>query len=99
MIRISEANRNGVIWRVATFKDVLLTNVTGLDTLDYTANEARKLQCTFRSDYWDEEVGSGVSLGDSEPAEWKSEMGDINNTDHYFGMDNLRPGFPQAGNP
>lgn len=99
LIRISEANRNGVIWRIATFKDVLLTNVTGLDTLDYTANEARKLQCTFRSDYWDEEVGSGISLGDSEPAEWKSEMGDINNTDHYFGMDNQRPGFPQAGNP
>ena len=59
---VLEANRNGVIWRKATFKDVMLVGVTGLDTLDYTNNEARKLQCVFRSDYWDEELASDLDL-------------------------------------
>lgn len=61
-MRIIEANRNGVAWRVVTFKDVMLTNLTGLDTLNYTSNEARKLQCTFRSDWWNEELGTGTKL-------------------------------------
>jgi hypothetical protein len=57
-MRILEANRNGVIWRDVLFKDVMLTEVTGLDGLDYTNSEARKLTCKFRSDYWDEFLGS-----------------------------------------
>lgn len=97
-VQVIEANRNGVIWRIATFKDVLLTNVTGLDTLDYTANEARKLQCTFRSDYWDEQLGTGIVLGTG-PAEWNNEIGTINDETNgseanYFGTNNNRPGFP-----
>ena len=32
----------------------MLTNITGIDTLDITTNESPKLQCTFRSDYWDD---------------------------------------------
>lgn len=55
-VRIAEANRDGTIWRSYLFHDVLLTGVTGLDSLDYTNNEARKLQIKFRSDYWDEEL-------------------------------------------
>ena len=32
----------------------MVTNVTGLDSLNYTTNEAATLQVTFRSDYWQE---------------------------------------------
>ena len=53
-IEIKMANRDGTVWRVVKLWDVLLTGVTGLDGLDITANEAPKLQCTFRSDYWDD---------------------------------------------
>jgi hypothetical protein len=56
-VRIAEANRDGSIWRSVLFHDVLLTGVTGADSLEYTNNEARKLQIKFRSDYWDEELG------------------------------------------
>jgi hypothetical protein len=34
----------------------MLTGVTGLDTLDYSSNDARKLQVKFRADFWDEEL-------------------------------------------
>jgi hypothetical protein len=55
-LRIAEANRNGEIWRSYIFHHVMLTGVTGLDDLDYTSNDARTLQCTFRCDYWDDEL-------------------------------------------
>lgn len=60
-IRIAEANRDGTVWRSFIFHDVLLTGVTNIDTLDYSNNEARKLQVKFRSDYWDEEMASASS--------------------------------------
>ena len=53
-IEIKMANRDGTVWRVVKLWDVMLTNITGLDGLDITANESPKLQCTFRSDYWDD---------------------------------------------
>lgn len=53
-MRISEANRDGSIWREFIFGKVILKNVSGLDTLDYTNNEARKLTCVFKVDWWDE---------------------------------------------
>ena len=53
-IEIKMANRDGTVWRVVKLWDVLLTNITGLDGLDITTNESPKLQCTFRSDYWDD---------------------------------------------
>ena len=53
-IEIKMANRDGTVWRVVKLWDVLLINITGLDGLDITANESPKLQCTFRSDYWDD---------------------------------------------
>ena len=55
-MRISEANRDGTIWRSYEFKDVMLKGVTGLEGLDYTSNDARKLTCVFRSDWWTDEI-------------------------------------------
>lgn len=55
-VRIAEANRNGEIWRSYIFHKVMLTGVSGLESLNYTDNEARKLTITFRSDYWDEDL-------------------------------------------
>ena len=53
-ILIKVANRDGTVWRVINLWDVMLINITGLDGLDINANESPKLQCTFRSDYWDD---------------------------------------------
>lgn len=55
-LRIAEANRNGEIWRSYIFHHVMLTGVSGLEGLDYTANDAVQLTCTFRCDYWDDEL-------------------------------------------
>jgi len=55
-MRIAEANRNGEIWRSYIFHHIMLTGVTGLEDLDYSSNDARQLQCTFRCDYWDDEM-------------------------------------------
>lgn len=55
-LRIAEANRNGVIWRSYVFHHVMLTSVTGLEGLDYTSNDAVQLTCTFRCDFWDDEL-------------------------------------------
>ena len=55
-MRIAEANRDGTIWRSFIFHKVLLTEVTGLDSLNYTTNDARVLTCKFRADWWDEDL-------------------------------------------
>lgn len=55
-LRIAEANRDGTIWRSFIFHKVLLTNVEGLNELNYTNNEARVLTVSFRADYWEEEL-------------------------------------------
>ena len=55
-VRIAEANRNGEIWRSYVFHKVMVVNVTGLPSLNYTENEPRKLSVTFRADYWDEDL-------------------------------------------
>lgn len=57
---IAEANRDGTIWRAYSFKDIMVTNIQGLGTLDYTSNEPQKLQVTFRTDYWEEVLATGV---------------------------------------
>lgn len=57
--RIAEANRDGTIWRSFTFHRCMIIEVSGLDTLEYTNNEARKLTVKWRADYWDEELASG----------------------------------------
>jgi hypothetical protein len=60
-LTIKEANRDGTVWREVKFQKVMLTGVTGLDALDYTNNEARKLTCTFRTDLWDETINKGIA--------------------------------------
>ena len=55
-VRVAEANRNGEIWRSYVFHKVMVVNVTGLPSLNYTENEPRKLSVTFRADYWDEDL-------------------------------------------
>ena len=55
-LRISEANRDGTVFRSYIFHKVLLTSLTGLDTLEYTANDPRQLTVRFRADWWDEEL-------------------------------------------
>jgi len=55
-LRIAEANRNGKIWRSYIFHNNMLTNVSGLNDLDYSGTDARKLEITFRCDYWDDEM-------------------------------------------
>ena len=53
-MRIAIANRAGDVVRSIVFNRVLLTGVSGIDTLNYTDNEPQKLQVTFRCDYWDD---------------------------------------------
>lgn len=55
-LRIAEANRDGTIWRSYIFHKVMLTGVTGLDSLNYTSNDARVLTASFRADYWDDDL-------------------------------------------
>jgi hypothetical protein len=55
-LRIAEANRNGQIWRSYIFHHVMLTGVTGLEDLDYSANDPRQLQISLRADFWDDEM-------------------------------------------
>lgn len=55
-MRVAEANRNGQIWRSYIFHHIMLTSVTGLNDLNYTNNDARMLTCTFRCDYWDDDM-------------------------------------------
>ena len=61
-ILIKVANRDGTVWRVVNLWDVMLVNITGLDGLDITTNESPKLQCTFRSDYWDDSAEANQSV-------------------------------------
>lgn len=55
-MRIAEANRDGNIWRSIIFHNVMLTGCTGLSDLNYTSNDAAQLTCTFRCDYWDDDM-------------------------------------------
>lgn len=58
-MRIAEANRDGTIYRAYVFHDIMISGITGLDTLNYTDNEPAKLAVVFRSDYWDEDMSQG----------------------------------------
>ena len=53
-LRIAEANRDGTVVRTWVFQHVLLCEVTGTDSLNYTDNAPRKLFCRFSSELWDE---------------------------------------------
>ena len=54
---ILEANRDGTVWRQIVLKNVVVTDIKGMETLDYTSPDARILQVTFHADYWDETAG------------------------------------------
>ena len=56
-LRIAEGNRNGVIWRSYIFHKVMVTNLEGLNELNYENTDARQLTVTFVSDWWDEDLG------------------------------------------
>ena len=56
-MHISEANRDGTVWREVIFKDVFITGMSGLNTL-----EARQLTVTFRADWWEENI-DGLEWG------------------------------------
>lgn len=60
-LNINIANRDGTIWRTVKFQKVILANITGLDTLDYTSNEPIKVSCTFKSDIWDDSLATGIA--------------------------------------
>lgn len=55
-LRIAEANRDGTIWRSYVFHDVILGDITGIDTLNYDDNEPRKITAVFVSDAWDDDI-------------------------------------------
>ena len=55
-LRIAEANRDGTIRRSYVFHDVILGDITGIDTLNYDDNEARKITAVFISDFWDDDI-------------------------------------------
>ena len=60
---IAEANRDGTIWRAYSFKDIMVTNIQGLQSLNYTSSEPQSLDVTFRSDYWEEVLATGDTTG------------------------------------
>ncbi len=55
-LRINEGNRDGTIWRSYVFHKIMITSVTGANTLDYNDNEARKLTVEFVSDWGEEDL-------------------------------------------
>jgi len=54
---ILEANRDGTVWRQVVLKNVVVTDIKGMESLDYTSQDVRSLQVTFHADYWDETIG------------------------------------------
>lgn len=54
---ILEANRDGTVWRQVVLKNVVITDIKGMDSLDYTSQDVRTLNVTFHADYWDETIG------------------------------------------
>ena len=53
---ICQANRDGTIWRQVVLKNVVITGMTGMDSLDYTSVDPQPLTVTFHGDYWDETI-------------------------------------------
>lgn len=54
---ILEANRDGTIWRQVVLKNVVVTDVKGMESLDYESQDVRTLNVSFHADYWDETIG------------------------------------------
>ena len=54
---ILEANRDGTVWRQIVLKNVVVTDIKGMESLDYESQDVRTLNVTFHADYWDETIG------------------------------------------
>lgn len=54
---ILEANRDGTIWRQVVLKNVVVTDIKGMESLDYESQDVRTLNVSFHADYWDETIG------------------------------------------
>lgn len=80
---VNQANRNGQIWRSIKFHHVMLTGISGLDDLDYSANDAVDLTCTFRADWWEEvNTGNGSNVY-ADAYVNKNYEGDVTNPDVF----------------
>lgn len=55
-LRIAEANRDGTVWRSVIFHKVMITQLEGLNELNYDNREARTLTVHFVADWWDEDL-------------------------------------------
>lgn len=53
---ICQANRDGTIWRQVVMKNIVITGMTGMDSLDYSSVDPQPLTVTFHGDYWDETI-------------------------------------------
>ena len=54
-LKISQANRNGDIWRDVIFKDAMMNgSIEGLSDLDYESSDAQQITVKFVSDWWDD---------------------------------------------
>lgn len=53
-MNIYEANRDGTIWRQITFRNVFVTSIQGMNSLDYTSSDPRILSVGLHADYWEE---------------------------------------------
>lgn len=54
-LKVSIGNRAGDIYREIVYKDIILAEVSGLDSFDYEAGEPQELSIKFRSD-WAQEL-------------------------------------------
>ena len=54
---ILEANRDGTVWRQVVLKNVVVTDIKGMESLDYESQDVRTLNVSFHADYWDETIG------------------------------------------
>lgn len=53
---IYQANRDGTIWREINFKNVIPISIQGLNSLDYTSNDAATITVNFMAEYWEESL-------------------------------------------
>lgn len=53
-LNVYQANRDGTIWREVKFKNVMPVSIQGLNSLDYSSNDAATITVNFMAEYWEE---------------------------------------------
>ncbi len=53
-LNVYQANRDGTIWREIKFKNVMPVSIQGLNSLDYSSNDAATITVNFMAEYWEE---------------------------------------------